>query len=58
MKERSLTVIGTLAVLVTAARYKIVNLPAAIEYLKQTNFRGHSDMMKSLLDEENTPGRK
>lgn len=57
-QERGLTVIGTLAVLATAARRELVNLPAAIEHLKQTNFRAPSDLMKSLVDEEFTSDRK
>jgi predicted nucleic acid-binding protein len=49
--ERNLVVIGTLAVLATAARRNLVDLPKAIERLMGTSFRASSAVIKSLLDQ-------
>ena len=48
--ERNLVVIGTLAVLATAARRNLVDLPKAIERLMGTSFRASPAVIKSLLN--------
>ena len=47
-----LAVSGTLAVLVTAARNDLIDLPTAIRQLLQTSFRAPADLIQSLLDED------
>lgn len=49
--KRGLAVSGTLAVLVTAAKSDLVDLPTAIRQLLQTSFRAPADLIQSLLDE-------
>ena len=49
--ERNLVVIGTLAVLATAGRRNLVDLPMALERLMETSFRASPDVIKSLLDQ-------
>ena len=50
--KRGLAVSGTLAVLVTAARNDLIDLPTAIRQLLQTSFRAPADLIQSLLDED------
>ena len=51
-ERRGLTVTGTLAVLATAARRGLLDLPAAIALLQQTTFRAPSALIQSLLDQD------
>lgn len=47
-----LVVVGTLAVLATAARRGLVDLAVAIAQLQQTTFRAPTVLIRSLLDED------
>lgn len=50
---------GTLGILDLAARRKLIDLPHAIEQLKQTNFRYRKDIISILLRRaESLPGNK
>ncbi len=51
-QRRGLTVTGTLAVLATAARRGLVDLPTAIARLQQTSFRAPTMLIQSLLDQD------
>lgn len=51
-QRRGLTVTGTLAVLATAARRGLIDLPTAITRLQQTTFRAPAALIQSLLDED------
>lgn len=51
-QRRGLTVTGTLAVLATAARRGLVDLPTAITRLQQTTFRAPAALIQSLLDQD------
>lgn len=53
-QNRGLIVIGTLAILATAARRGLVDLPAAIARLQQTNFRAPADLIQLILDQAHT----
>ncbi len=48
-RRLGLAVAGTLNVLALAAEKELVDLPAAIAALRQTNFRGPSDLIEELL---------
>ncbi|MGA9771214.1 MAG: DUF3368 domain-containing protein [Blastocatellia bacterium] len=49
--DRGLVVLGTLAVLVTAAKREMIDLPTALRQLLKTSFRAPADLIQSLLDE-------
>lgn len=49
--ERNLVVIGTLAILATAGRRNLVDLPRALERLMETSFRASPDVIKFLLNQ-------
>lgn len=51
-QKRGLTVTGTLAVLATAARRDLVDLPTAITQLQKTTFRAPATLIQSLLDQD------
>ena len=51
-QKRGLTVTGTLAVLATAARRDLVELPTAIARLQKTTFRAPATLIQSLLDQD------
>jgi predicted nucleic acid-binding protein len=51
-QRRGLTVTGTLAVLATAARRDLIDLPTAIARLQQTTFRAPTALIQSLLDDD------
>jgi predicted nucleic acid-binding protein len=51
-QKRGLTVTGTLAVLATAARRDLVDLPTAIARLQKTTFRAPATLIQSLLDQD------
>jgi predicted nucleic acid-binding protein len=46
----SLPIVGTLGILNWAARQGLIDLPAAVERLQQTNFRASSDLFQLLLE--------
>lgn len=48
-RSRGFRVIGTLRLLALGARQGIVHLPAAIEQLKETNFRYRQELLDELL---------
>ncbi len=48
--ERGLKVVGLLGILAQSAKRKLIDLPAAIERLRQTRFRASSSLLQSLLD--------
>jgi predicted nucleic acid-binding protein len=48
--QRGMRVTGTLGVLGEAAARRIVDLPAAIDRLRRTNFRSSPALMKATLD--------
>jgi len=47
--QRSLKVSGLLGVLRDAAQASLVDLPTAVDRLRQTNFRASPELLKSLL---------
>jgi predicted nucleic acid-binding protein len=51
-QKRGLTVTGTLAVLATAARRDLVDLPTTIAQLQKTTFRAPATLIQSLLDQD------
>jgi predicted nucleic acid-binding protein len=51
-QKRGLTVTGTLAVLATAARRDLIDLPTAIARLQKTTFRAPAILIQSLLDQD------
>jgi predicted nucleic acid-binding protein len=53
-QNKGLVVIGTLAILATAAHRGLVDLPAAIARLQQTNFRAPADLIQLILDQDHT----
>ena len=55
-RRRGLAVTGTLAVLVTAAGRGLVDLPAAIDALRQTTFRAPAALIASILDQHRGQG--
>ncbi len=48
--ERGLKVVGLLGILAQSAKRKLIDLPAAIERLRQTRFRASSSLLQLLLD--------
>lgn len=48
-ERRGIPVLGTLRVLADAAEHGVADLPAAIDRLKQTNFRASEPLLQSLL---------
>ncbi len=59
-RQLGLQVTGTLSVLSLAAEKLLLELPAAIKALRQTNFRGPVEIMEEMLkqDELRRTGRK
>jgi predicted nucleic acid-binding protein len=63
-KERGLTVTGTLGVLDLAAKLGLLDLPKAVEALRQTSYQIREDVLEALLEEhrqrsgkeDDTPG--
>jgi predicted nucleic acid-binding protein len=55
-ERRNLPVLGTLRVLADAAEHGFVDLPAAFDRLRKTNFRASEQMLQWLL--LNTPKRR
>lgn len=51
-RKLGLTVAGTLAVLATAARRGLVDLPAALARLQQTTFRAPAALIQSLFSQD------
>ncbi len=51
-KRRNVSVIGTLGVLRNAARANLLSLPDALSRLQQTNFYVASELIRSLLEED------
>ena len=50
--RRHLTVIGTLRVLEDAARLGLIDLPLALQRLRQTTFRASAKLLQAMLDRD------
>ncbi len=51
-QRRNVRVVGTLAVLEQAAQRGLIELPAVLERLRQTNFRLSASLIRQLLDRD------
>lgn len=54
--ERGLPIIGLLGILGDAADKDLVDLPEALDLLRQTNFRAEPRLLRSLLDRRSESG--
>jgi predicted nucleic acid-binding protein len=51
-QRRRLPIQGTLGLIDLAARHGFIDLPAAIERLRQTNFRADENLVQLILDRD------
>ena len=51
-QRRLVPILGTLGLIDLAARYRLIDLPAAIARLRQTNFRADEHLFQLILDRD------